>query len=759
MNKNIDRLYELLPAIYRMRDAEQGEPLKALLRVISEQVNLIEDDIGQLYDNWFIETCEDWVVPYIGDLVGYRPIHEAGEPGDVKTVESRARNKILIPRREVANTIRYRRRKGTLALLELLANDVAGWPARAVKYDKLLSCTQSLNHQRLERGRTIDVRCGNDLEFLDGPFDNLAHTVDLRRINSHHQQGRYNIPSVGLYVWRLKPYQVTQGRAHRIKDNCYTFSALGNDAPIFLKQVPETDPTHIADEFNLPVPMRRRLLHDHSDKLYGENKSFFIWKGVLRDKKIVLEPVTDKIIAADLSDWYYIPRIGTIAVDPVLGRIATPEQKPTRSKKPHRESLWVSYYYGFSADMGGGEYERKLSQPEETIFYRVCRGGALETLNKAFEQWQSDNKPHAVIEIADNREYIEPVHIEFTGKHESLQLRAAVGSRPVIRPEGEEEEPDSMTIIGPSKSRFTLDGIVIAGTKLQLGGDLEKVTIRHSTLVPGWKLHHNCKAVREEESSLEIFSPNVCVVIERSILGTIQVDPTIPAQNDELGEEETMSDEDARYAKCHGIGPGYRLDPIRLCISDSILDAVEENGEAIGAPGCPVAHAVLTIRRCTVFGQIHVRSIELGENCIFNDRITVARRQYGCLRFCYVTPDSRTPSRYNCQPESAEQIKKEELYQIAKENMQPDPSQDDVIAAQLLERERIRPQFNSIHYGTPTYCQLAENCAEEIKRGADDESEMGVFHDLFQPQREANLRTRLDEYIPAGADVGVILAS
>jgi hypothetical protein len=59
----------------------------------------------------------------------------------------------------------------------------------------------------------------------------------------------------------------------------------------------------------------------------------------------------------------------------------------------------------------------------------------------------------------------------------------------------------------------------------------------------------------------------------------------------------------------------------------------------------------------------------------------------------------------------------------------------------------------------PTYCQLAEHCADEIKRGADDESEMGAFHDLFQPQREANLRARLEEYIPARADVGIILAS
>lgn len=78
MQTNPDRLYELLPAIYRMRDAEQGEPLKALLRVMTEQVDVVEGNIAQLYENWFIETCEDWVVPYIADLIGYRPIHEAG---------------------------------------------------------------------------------------------------------------------------------------------------------------------------------------------------------------------------------------------------------------------------------------------------------------------------------------------------------------------------------------------------------------------------------------------------------------------------------------------------------------------------------------------------------------------------------------------------------------------------------------------------------------------------------------------------------
>ena len=57
------QLYELLPAYHRQQDAAVGEPLKALLRIVQEQVEMLHGDIGQLYDNWFIETCEDWVVP------------------------------------------------------------------------------------------------------------------------------------------------------------------------------------------------------------------------------------------------------------------------------------------------------------------------------------------------------------------------------------------------------------------------------------------------------------------------------------------------------------------------------------------------------------------------------------------------------------------------------------------------------------------------------------------------------------------------
>jgi len=74
-------------------------------------------------------------------------------------------------------------------------------------------------------------------------------------------------------------------------------------------------------------------------------------------------------------------------------------------------------------------------------------------------------------------------------------------------------------------------------------------------------------------------------------------------------------------------------------------------------------------------------------------------------------------------------------------------------------RQRVQPWFNSVRYGSPTYAQLAHYCPDGITRGADDESEMGVFHDLFQPQRAANLEARLDEAVPAGMDTGIIYGS
>jgi hypothetical protein len=118
------------------------------------------------------------------------------------------------------------------------------------------------------------------------------------------------------------------------------------------------------------------------------------------------------------------------------------------------------------------------------------------------------------------------------------------------------------------------------------------------------------------------------------------------------------------------------------------------------------------------------------------------------MRFCYVPNGCRTPRRYHCQPDLVEQIVKEHT---------TDPTERQ--AAIARERLRVTPQFTSVRYGTPGYAQLATTGAVEIARGAEDGSEMGAFHDLFQPQRSANLVSRLEEFTPAGMNVGVVYAT
>lgn len=281
--------------------------------------------------------------------------------------------------------------------------------------------------------------------------------------------------------------------------------------------------------------------------------------------------------------------------------------------------------------------------------------------------------------------------------------------------------PDAFTVSGKAGSRLVLDGLLIAGRGIQImgvdrndeagkdQGDLCDVTIRHSTLVPGWGLTCDCEPKRPGEPSLTLVDSGAHIIIAHSIIGAIHV----------------TADE-------------VRSDPVMITASDSIIDATSQERVALGATNLPLAFATASFTRCTVFGRIEAYAIRFAENTIFTGLVRVARRQLGCISYCSVPPGSRTPQRSHCQPDDA--IRQ--------------PGADPAFVA-----ARLRPDFTSERYGNPAYAQLSRHCAPEIKRGADDESEMGAFHSLYQPQREANLGTRLLEFSPAGMDAGILFAN
>ncbi len=64
------KLFSLLPAVHRLRDAQVAQsqnlaqgPLEALVTLLAEQFAAVEEDLAQLYDDQFIETCAPWVIP------------------------------------------------------------------------------------------------------------------------------------------------------------------------------------------------------------------------------------------------------------------------------------------------------------------------------------------------------------------------------------------------------------------------------------------------------------------------------------------------------------------------------------------------------------------------------------------------------------------------------------------------------------------------------------------------------------------------
>lgn len=700
-----ERLYALLPAVYRLRDAEQGEPLRALMAAFAQQFAALEENVEQLYDDQFIETCAAWVAPYIGDLIGYHPLHGVAP-------------KVTSPRAEVANTIAYRRRKGTALMLEQLASDVTDWPAHAVEFFELLTASQYMKHIRLQAPATADLR---DLKatFLEGgAFGSFAHTPEMRRPES--RGGRYNIPNIGVFLWRLVSLKLTAlplvphpgdatGRKFRV-------NPLGADLRLFRHPRTEDDISHLAEPINVPEPLSVRLMalavkaaqksivpapNAVLDDDYGDGESLVL----LRPGNPPAPVPVEQIRIADLRDildaggnvigWNHEAAVpaGTIGVDPERGRVllGAPADGP----------LFASFHYGFVREFGGGEYERAPEGDDLPTQQTAANAGPLQPGLDAIAGGGR-------LLIDDSLTYGQtPVF-----KVDDVTAAGAPGlnvvvaarnpSRPLIAAGGD------ITLAIGARGRLVIDGIVFSGGALQLTAAADdeprELVLRDCTLVPGLGLNPDGSAVSPGSPSLVVGHPFAKVTLERCITGPIL---------DESNAEITLVD----------------------CIVDAgAPQGVAFAGDTAGGPG-----ATLTARECTFVGKVHAKVIELASNSIFFAQLGPApgetwaapiiaqRRQQGCMRFSFVPPASITPRRYRCIPDA--------------------------------EHPDALPHFTSLRYGDSAYGQLRRVTDPSIRTGADDRGEMGVLHALFQPQRETNLRTRLDEYLRFGLHAGFFYSS
>lgn len=723
MTLDLTQIYNLLPAVYRIRDAQlaiqsgngldpsdfatlqqllatpqpltplqqqmltalqnkqQRGPLQSLLEILAEQMEVLQDSLVQSYDDLFIETCADWVVPYIAALVGLKGLTDVPSAG-------------YTVRAAVADAIQNRRAKGTVPALEAIAREVTDWDANVVEYFQVLATTQFMNHVRPANLSVADIR-NADHALLNTPFDGYSRTAEMRNIQS--RLGKYNIPNMGIFLWRLQQQKMEASPAFIVDPLRFCFDPLGKSVPLFTDPAPEASAPARATPYNVAMPISRWMLADDlrgSAQYYGAGTYASInlsWQQG--------PPPGTKICACNLSDvldglgnvigWAHQPQ-HAIGIDPELGRIAFPSASPAPA------NVMTTWCYGFSSAIGGGPYARTFTAPASVSVPADAPtiAGALALALPML----SPSDTSIVIEITDNAYYVETP--SFTVPDDcSVQIRAAEGKRPAVILSGD------WVVTAGNESTISFNGLLIAGGSISIqqstAADTITLQISHCTVNPAATPSIGGAPAHPPLPSLWIASSNISIQADHSILGAIRI-----------GSGNTVS--------------------LTTCIVDALSPSEVAYACYLDAAS---AGSPLTVANSTIIGKVHAEQMTLASNSIFYAElasldqwagpVVVDQLQQGCVRFCYVPSGSRVPRLFHCYPVSG---------------------------------KISTPEFTSQHFGDPGYCQLTDRSGLALT-GADDHSEVGVFHDIYAPQRLSNLNVMLSDYLRFGMEAGVFFAT
>jgi hypothetical protein len=468
-----ERVWQLLPAVYRTADTDSLDaagPLRELIDRIGAQVAVVRRSIDRLWADQSIETCDDWVIPYIGDLLGTNLVNAVDPRGQ---------------RVDVAKTIHYRRHKGTLQVLEELAADVTGWSGHVGEGFRRLARTrhgldppvgsaafpttspsdvgQLLQIEGLSglltatpAGGFADLRSPHGSALTNTAFDESFHTADLRR--GQGACGHFGIPKLLVFVWRLGSFPVVGGSPVAVAGttNEYAFDPTGREVPLFLPPAPPVDDFSEAwapaREWQVPGPLSASLERAIDDT--GSSPPL---------------PPRPPYPDTHLPRRYSVGGGGQPAsISPERGRFATTSTAPA--------TLTVDYQYGFSSAIGAGPYDRDLLGDPPAVpapEHQVAGGNGLDTALAA-------GGATGTITIADSLTYA--ALGQASDPIDALLVRAGPSQRPVLRPPA---GASPWVFTGRPGAQLVLDGLTVSGCDIVLRGAFDTVRLTACTVDPG----------------------------------------------------------------------------------------------------------------------------------------------------------------------------------------------------------------------------------------------------------------------------------
>ncbi|MCW3097921.1 MAG: hypothetical protein JWL77_3539 [Chthonomonadaceae bacterium] len=744
-----DKLWHLLPAIYRERDARtesMNGPLREMVNRLGIQAAILHRSLDRLWDDQSIETCDDWVVPYIADLLAARLPEGLDADGQ---------------RLDVARTLAYRRRKGTMNVVEQTAHDVTGWHVHAVEFFRHLGRTRhlldpSLSQQgetetgeetRLAQGDSglvrlsggwADLRNRHRAACAQTAFDTFAHTPDFRA--GRGSAGWHQIGHLGLFVWRLHsvhvgpvtPLPVVGHPGH------FTVDPRGRDVPLFSRAARiYAEEWERAQDWQMPGPLTRAGMQQSLTELYAQRDP-----ETDPDEGEILLPHTFALFLApdSQSDFALVERERITAsapqfrwetapgaakedlvrflIDPERGRIVAHGLNESAR-------LRAVYHIGIASRLGAGSWERRVldavpppvPDPETLV---TGGGGALA------EALTEPTTEIGAFTIGDSLTYDA---VRDLPQVRELMLRAGTHCRPLVllpsaapahRPpsrrrekpieneEGDSEgqpvgqsdpEPDvsRWVFTGIEAGELTLDGLWVSGGDIVLRGSFARVTLTSCTLDPG-DLAETPPAFRHASDGREL---RPCVLRIEGEVGALRLERCLlgPIRVGEGGDIETLT------------------------LQDCVVQALDD------APAIAQMSGALRLQNCTVLGRICAHRI-YGEGCLCDDIVEVRDRQQGYLQYSALPPGSRAPDLMAC-----------------------------------VEIPVRAPLFTSRAFGQPGYAQLAAHAdsamlaatpGATLTGGGREGVEIGAFAREKTFLKARALTAKLEEYLPLGLTPVVI---
>jgi hypothetical protein len=773
-------LFDRLPEIYRTRDVEQTppNPLRAYLGAIEGPFSALHDNIAQLYDDLFIDTCDDWVIAYLADLLG--TTHLKGDPRTLRA--------------DVADTIALRRRKGTLGAIERLAVNLTGWACRAVELRENLGWAQHLNHQRpdaggepplatplrtrfdVPRGGTAPLRDPAALALLGTPFDRFAYTADVRPAVDDARH--VNLPNLAVFLWRLAAYRLLRvlPLAKGITDLGVRPAGLARfalrfdlhplDLPVrlfntsrpgFLRPStsggaisPLTEADAVPDRMldarltsstpdghpqsYVAVDFYNALATPPDDFDLGDTGLQLFMPQSLAPLLLPTPPQAEwhwRFRGDNLCAWESGLRrplaSGEIVIDPAIGRMLIGLDTAGQASElivtegsALRSRLFASFTYGAAGPVGAHPVSHSTAQSADDAELRTVGdvAGGL-TLQAALAGLESASTP-VVIEIQDSLVHrVDLSLLAGTAVDGGIALRLARSL--TIRAAGEHRP--IMLLAQPLAMRPVL---VADATPFVPQVRLEGLYLAPDTAAPfptGQAL-----ITRAAVARLEIVSCTLAPGGHSLRDGTRA--PLQPALHlvDDYGFADPADVEafvptpdiviQRSITGALAVDERYRLD-----LADSIVDAglglrdAPTGALAIGSASDPAAGwgAALSFGGLTCFGPLRVAAVG-GLGGIFTQRFEVLDNQHGCIKWTAFSGDAdRVPPNHFC-----------------------------------VFADSARIVFTSEHFNDPGYAQLARETDRRVRERGPDDDAMGAFGFTLEAHKWTNLQVRWREFMPVG---------